>query len=104
MTATPTKNVADAAARLADAYDRCLAAVDEDGIPDSFCLRFAAWLSNWWRPDGPPEPPLQPDAVSPDSAGAHRVRWYADTAAIRGFVPGAYGCYLVPLDSPLPAA
>jgi hypothetical protein len=104
MSAMPTTIDAGVAARLAAAYDRCLAAIDDDGIPDAFCLRFAAWLSTWWRPDGPPEPRLRPDAVSPDSAGAHRVRWYADTAAVRGFVPGARGCYLVPLDSPLPTA
>ncbi|HEY7032827.1 MAG TPA: hypothetical protein VH482_15900 [Thermomicrobiales bacterium] len=104
MIATPVSIAADTASRLAAAYDRCLAAIDDDGIPDPFCLRFAAWLANRWRPDGSPEPRLRPDAISPDGVGAHRVRWYADAAAVRGFVPGTRGCYLVPLDDPVPAA
>lgn len=104
MTATPTTISSDAATRLAAAYDRCLAAIDDDGIPDAFCLRFAAWLASWWRPDGPPEPRLRPDAVSPVGAATHRIRWYADAATVRGFVPGTRGCYLVPRTAPLPVA
>ena len=103
MAAMPNAIAVDAAARLAAAYDRCLAAIDDDGTPDPVCLRFAAWLATWWRPDGPPEPRPRPDAVSPDRAGAHRVRWHADSGAVRGYVPGARGCYLVPLDEALPA-
>jgi hypothetical protein len=104
MIATPVTTAADTAARLAAAYDRCLAAIDDDGVPDPFCLRFAAWLANRWRSGGPPEPRFRPDAVSPDVRGDHLIRWYADVAAVRGFVPGARGCYFVPLDETLPAA
>jgi hypothetical protein len=89
---------------MAAAYDRCLAASDADGVADVASLRFAAWLADWWRPDGPPEPPWPPDAVSTDGCGIERARWYADAWAVRGDVPGARGSYLVPLDDPVPAA
>jgi hypothetical protein len=89
--------------RLAAAYDRCLAAVDDDGRPDAFCLRFAAWLAERWRSGGPPEPRELPNAVNLDRHGVDQIRWYAGAAVVRGFVPGARGCYLIALDEPLPA-
>jgi hypothetical protein len=97
-------SASDTAARLAAAYDRCLAALDADGVADAACLRFAAWLAEWWRADGPPAPPWPPDAVSRDGRGTDAVRWYADAGAVRGYVCGARGSYLVPLDDPVPAA
>jgi hypothetical protein len=84
------------AATLASLYDRCHASVDDDGCAGVASIRFASWLAAWWRPDGPPEPPVMPDAISADRRGVQLARWYTLPTGLRGYVPGARGCYVVP--------
>jgi hypothetical protein len=87
---------------LARNYDRMLKAIDDDGVADQAAVRFAAWLAEWWRPDGPPEPAVPPDAVSTDRHGIMLARWYTTPDSVRAYLPGARGCYRIPRFAPIP--
>jgi hypothetical protein len=78
-----------------------MAAACERAIDDDFSTADPAnivkWLSEYWCSICPREPMRQPDAVSLDSRGIQRIRWYANDAIVVGYVPGFRGGFALPV-------
>lgn len=83
--------------RLAAAYERAHAAVDNQGEVDSQTRGFATWLARHWV-TGPRQPVRPADAVSVDRLGRLTMRWFTHGAVILGFATGSGGCYVVPVE------
>lgn len=83
--------------RLAAAYDRAHAAVDDNGEVDPRARWFATWLARHWR-CGQKPPNWPADAVSVDRLGRLTMRWFTVGAVILGCTAGATGCYVVPVE------
>ena len=84
------------ARKLALLYDQYVAAVraGDQEIVDAF----ADWLGDFWDA-GPPEPTVEPSAISLLGGVGRGVRWYETEDAVLGYVRGwrRRGCYRVPL-------
>lgn len=84
-------------AKLAAAYDRAIAAVDDDGEADPAARWFAGWLAEHWACT-PAAPVWPPDAVSVDHRGMLTMRWYTFGRVIFGYSTIGGGCYVVPVE------
>jgi hypothetical protein len=58
---------------------------------------FATQMGAYWRPELPPMPMGQPDAVSPHGGGGRSIHWYHTGEDVLGYVPGTAGGYQVPV-------
>ena len=60
---------------------------------------FATQLAAYWRPEMPPIPAGQADAISPHGGGGRGIHWYHTDEEVLGCVPGAAGGYRVPVSA-----
>ena len=82
---------------LANAYDRAMAAVNDEGEADAAARWFANWLARHWA-HGPAAPVWPPDAVSVDRSGTLMMRWYTLGQVVLGYASLGSGCYVVPVE------
>lgn len=82
------------AIELARAYDAYISALWRGETTNDF---FEAWLSGYWRLGSMPHPETTPAAISPCGGGGNGIQWHDTPTGVLGCVPGAGGCYLVPL-------
>lgn len=84
------------AVELAHAYDAYISALWRG---DANVAPFEAWLSRCWHPGPTSLPTAPPTAISPCGGRGWGIHWHDTATAVLGYVPGAGGCYLVPLDA-----
>jgi hypothetical protein len=60
---------------------------------------FAMRLGSYWKPQMPPAPMTEPDAVSPHGAGGRGISWFEKSGEILGYIAGRRSGYRIPVTA-----